>query len=93
MNNLRNLKAAWIVRTEECGIMGVYSSKKRAIIAANWHLACGFAKKPSGKPSAELEKYLLNKEHKNYVCSENKYHVFMSTDYDYVTVEQFKINL
>ena len=32
---------AWVLKTEQCGILGVYSSRRNAMIAGHEHLAQG----------------------------------------------------
>lgn len=69
---------AWVMRTEQCGTMGVYSSRKKGMLAAIKHLSEG------------LENWSLDKAQ---IVLDGSYQVILSCNNDYVTLERFKINL
>jgi hypothetical protein len=65
---------AWVLKTEQCGILGVYSSRRKGMIAAYEHLtqgdhtlhtqmsdACGNRVKLSGEYDvANIERFTVN---------------------------------
>jgi len=69
-------KNVWIMKSENCGIMGVYTTKKRAISAANCRLSQLADMQISG----------------NFVQYEGKYHAELSSLDDYVTIEICGLN-
>ena len=72
---------AWVMRTENCGIVNVYTSKKKALADANIYLA-----------NLDDDHWLtLTKYHKEYVEYENKHRLEMATHRDYVIIERFEL--
>tara|TARA_Y100000114_G_scaffold152634_1_gene171237 strand:- start:687 stop:917 length:231 start_codon:yes stop_codon:yes gene_type:complete len=72
---------AWIMKSERCGIVNVYTSKKKALADANIYLA-----------DLEDSHWLtLEKYHKEYIQYESKHRLEMSTDRDCIVIERFDL--
>ena len=66
----------WVMNSENCGIMGVYTTKKRATHMANCHLSQG------------LDLMLVG----NFVLDEGEHRVELASDNDFVTLEKVSLN-
>lgn len=66
----------WVMNSENCGIMGVYTTKKRAIHMANCHLSQG------------LDLMLVG----NFVLDEGEHRVELASNNDFVTLEKVSLN-
>ena len=69
-------KNVWILNSQNCGIMGAYTTKKRAIHMANCHLSQG------------LNFGLVG----DFVLDEGERHVELASTLDFVTLDKVNLN-